>query len=97
MHADADLAAERVKAAQAASKADERHVMLSYCWAQQEIILRVREALGSRNHRVWLDLEQMSGSTGQKTVLLVHLYKYDHFTKTGSGETQGKLQKKAVF
>jgi hypothetical protein len=42
-------------------------VMLSYCWAQQEVILRVREALGSRNHRVWLDLEQMSGSTGQKT------------------------------
>ena len=56
-------AAERVKAAQAATAADERHLMLSYCWAQQEIVLQIREELGLRGYKVWLDVEQMAGST----------------------------------
>ena len=60
---DAELAAERVKAAQAATAADERHLMLSYCWAQQEIVLQIREELGLRGYKVWLDVEQMAGST----------------------------------
>ena len=33
-----------------------------------------------------------------KTVFLSHLYiKHDHFAKTGSGQTWGKLKKRTVF
>ena len=39
------------------------YIMLSYCWAQQETVVRVRDALGRRGYAVWLDIEQMQGST----------------------------------
>ncbi len=79
--ADASLAAERVKAAQAQTSVDDRHLMISYdpavpilrcvaivafflpgctyivcryCWAQQDLILRIRKALGERGYKVWL-------------------------------------------
>ena len=31
--------------------------------AQQEIAIRIRRALGARGYSVWIDVEQMSGST----------------------------------
>ncbi|KAJ3031883.1 UNVERIFIED_CONTAM: COBW domain-containing protein 1 [Siphonaria sp. JEL0065] len=34
-------------------------VMLSYCWAQQPIVLRIQQSLLERGFTVWLDLEQM--------------------------------------
>ncbi|KAI9340856.1 hypothetical protein BDR26DRAFT_860980 [Obelidium mucronatum] len=34
--------------------------MLSYCWAQQPIVLRIRDSLQERGFTCWLDLEQMS-------------------------------------
>jgi hypothetical protein len=52
---------ERVEAAAASSPL--RHIMLSYCWAQQEIVLRIRKELGARDYRIWIDVEQMQGST----------------------------------
>jgi hypothetical protein len=61
--ADSGLAAERLKAAQAEASQDDRHVMLSYCWAQQEVVVKIRQALGERGLKIWLDLEQMQGST----------------------------------
>ncbi|KAJ3071166.1 hypothetical protein HDU98_005712 [Podochytrium sp. JEL0797] len=36
--------------------------MLSYCWAQQTTILRIRESLKARNLKVWIDVEQMAGN-----------------------------------
>ena len=59
--ADASLAAARLKAAQAETSEDDQHVMLSYCWAQQEIVVKIRQALGARGFNVWLDIEQMEG------------------------------------
>ena len=47
----------------AALAAEQRHVMLSYAWAQQKLILRVRHALGQLGYIIWIDVEQMSGST----------------------------------
>jgi hypothetical protein len=47
----------------AAASRIEKHVMLSYAWAQQETVLRIRTALGRLGHSVWIDVEQMSGST----------------------------------
>ena len=39
-----------------------RHLMLSYCWAQQPIILKIRKALGDRGYRIWIDGEWAIGS-----------------------------------
>ena len=36
------------------------HIMLSYCWAQQPIILKIRKALGARGYRIWIDGEHQS-------------------------------------
>ena len=39
------------------------HIMISYCWLYQDTVIRLAEALKARGYRVWLDVEQMSGST----------------------------------
>ena len=46
-----------------------QHIMLSYCWAQQKQVLKIRQALGKRQYKIWLDVEQMSGSTGKIDIL----------------------------
>eukprot|EP00041_Stephanoeca_diplocostata_P034938 m.1214011 g.1214011 ORF g.1214011 m.1214011 type:complete len:1123 (+) comp24603_c0_seq10:257-3625(+) len=38
-------------------------IMLSYSWANQPEVLRVLSALQERKYRVWIDVEQMYGST----------------------------------
>jgi hypothetical protein len=40
-----------------------QHMMLSYCWANQDVIKRIHQALVRRGHTVWIDIEQMQGST----------------------------------
>jgi hypothetical protein len=39
------------------------HLMISYCWAQQDLVKRIRADLDVRGYKVWFDLEQMAGST----------------------------------
>ncbi len=46
---------------------DERQIMLSYCWSQQETVLRIRGELGQRRYKIWIDVEQMQGSTVDST------------------------------
>lgn len=41
----------------------ESYLMMSYCWAQQAVILRLRAALGLRGYDVWIDVERLQGST----------------------------------
>jgi hypothetical protein len=43
--------------------ASQRHVMISYCWDQQEVVLRIKNSLTTRGYTCWLDVEQLSGST----------------------------------
>jgi predicted kinase len=52
--------------------APERHIMLSYCWGQadangkfpnQQLVLRLRESLQRRGYNVWMDVDDLSGST----------------------------------
>lgn len=50
-------AIERVKEVELSTEA--RHFMLSYCWAQQELVKRIRAALGERDYKIWLDIEQI--------------------------------------
>ena len=39
------------------------HIMLSYEWSVQPVIKRIRDSLVRRGYRVWLDIDQMRGST----------------------------------
>ena len=38
-------------------------IMLSYSWAQQDLVTKIRKSLGARGYSVWIDIEQMQGST----------------------------------
>jgi hypothetical protein len=40
-----------------------QHVMLSYNWANQAVVIRLAQSLKSHGYAVWLDVEQMAGST----------------------------------
>lgn len=40
-----------------------QHVMISYCWNEQPTIKRLHKALVARGFSIWLDIEQMQGST----------------------------------
>eukprot|EP01050_Picozoa_sp_SAG11_P006205 SAG11_NODE_473_length_9186_cov_2.540332_3_plen_1067_part_00 len=48
-----------------------KHVMVSYCWAQQPMIKRIHGALVERGYAVWIDVEQMKGSTVDAMALAV--------------------------
>ena len=39
------------------------HVMISYQWDNQDILIEVKNSLQASGYRVWMDLEQMGGST----------------------------------
>lgn len=39
------------------------HVMISYQWDNQDVLIEVRKRLQANGYRVWMDLEQMGGST----------------------------------
>jgi len=39
------------------------HIMISYNWGNQEMIKTIKKGLADRGFNVWLDVEQMSGST----------------------------------
>ena len=39
------------------------HVMISYQWDSQEVLVEVKNRLQASGYRVWMDLEQMGGST----------------------------------
>eukprot|EP01050_Picozoa_sp_SAG11_P000710 SAG11_NODE_24_length_24699_cov_10.132195_13_plen_723_part_00 len=51
------------RSVQAAGGCAAKHVMVSYCWAQQPVIKRIHAALVKRGYAVWIDVEQMKGST----------------------------------
>eukprot|EP01052_Picozoa_sp_SAG31_P033152 SAG31_NODE_3711_length_3960_cov_5.475265_5_plen_482_part_01 len=39
------------------------HIMVSYCWNEQDIVTRIARNLQRRGYKVWLDIDQMKGST----------------------------------
>ena len=47
------------------------HIMASYNWDHQEVILRVVASLQSRGYLVWVDTEQMKGATVDTMALAV--------------------------
>ena len=40
-----------------------QHIMISYQWDSQETIVQVKDKLRSAGFDVWIDIEEMSGST----------------------------------
>ena len=38
---------------------DGKHIMLSYQWADQKLILRIRDRLKKEGHKVWIDVDDM--------------------------------------
>jgi hypothetical protein len=46
-----------------ASKPGQQHIMISYNWGHQQVILRVVASLKSRKYAIWVDVEKMEGST----------------------------------
>ena len=42
---------------------DAQHVMISYNWDHQPVILRLVKALKARGYRIWVDVEALAGST----------------------------------
>ena len=45
------------------TKATGNHVMISYQWDSQEVLVEVKNRLQASGYRVWMDLEEMGGST----------------------------------
>ena len=45
------------------SEVTQNHVMISYQWDNQEVLIEVKNRLQVSGYRVWMDLEQMGGST----------------------------------
>ena len=39
------------------------HIMISYQWANQKILIKIRDELRKKGYDVWMDIDQMGGST----------------------------------
>ena len=40
-----------------------KHVMLSYSWHYQDLIFKIRDALKHSGYKVWIDVDNLGGST----------------------------------
>ena len=40
-----------------------KHVMLSYNWGYQKEMLKIRDALKDSGYKIWMDVDQLGGST----------------------------------
>ena len=45
------------------NEASGNHVMISYQWENQKVLIKVKNKLQAFGYRVWMDVEQMGGST----------------------------------
>ena len=45
------------------TSADEGHIFISYNWKYQETVLKIRQLLIDNGYKVWIDVDQMHGST----------------------------------
>lgn len=70
--------------------------MISYQWDHQEILIDVRDALLEAGYKIWMDIDQMGGSTleamanaveGAKIVLMSVSKKYKDSANCRSGTT----------
>eukprot|EP00045_Choanoeca_perplexa_P012663 m.139601 g.139601 ORF g.139601 m.139601 type:complete len:756 (-) comp16090_c0_seq15:140-2407(-) len=57
---DASLKLNRKQSKAAEGKSQQGHIMLSYSWAHQKVMLQLRDTLLAQGLRVWMDVDQMS-------------------------------------
>lgn len=56
----------RVQAKEAEKRGESQgHIMISYQWADQQVLKTVRDRIKARGYKVWMDIDQMGGSTLQ--------------------------------
>ncbi|XP_071942420.1 uncharacterized protein [Antedon mediterranea] len=71
----------------------EKHIMISYQWDIQNLVVKIKDALKECGYKIWIDLECMEGSTLQamasavenaSTVIIciTEKYKYSHNCRT---------------
>ncbi|XP_046563069.1 uncharacterized protein LOC124271943 [Haliotis rubra] len=41
------------------------HVMISYQWTDQKLVLKIKESLRQKGYKIWMDVDHMEGSTLQ--------------------------------
>ncbi|XP_064596636.1 uncharacterized protein LOC135463305 [Liolophura sinensis] len=64
-----NLIGKRLKTSKSPSKepdsGDFQHVMISYQWDSQDVLLKVRDQLRTQGYNIWMDVDCMEGSTLQ--------------------------------
>jgi hypothetical protein len=55
-------------------KPSKGHVMISYNWASQPMVVRIAHSLKENGYLIWLDTEQMKGSTLEASMALFSLF-----------------------
>ncbi|ESO93488.1 hypothetical protein LOTGIDRAFT_232580 [Lottia gigantea] len=55
----------------AANESESGHVMISYQWDAQPVLLKIKDKLKQAGYKVWMDVEHMSGSTLEAMALAV--------------------------
>ena len=48
-----------------------KHVMISYNWGQQPVMMKIRDELKSAGYSVWMDVDKIGGSTLEAMALAV--------------------------
>ncbi|PFX17112.1 uncharacterized protein LOC111341315 [Stylophora pistillata] len=48
---------------QSVKKSDAKHVMISYQWDVQKLVIQIKNKLQSDGFKVWMDIDEMGGST----------------------------------
>ncbi|XP_071102984.1 uncharacterized protein [Haliotis cracherodii] len=47
------------------SGSDRGHVMISYQWSDQKLVLKIKDSLRQKGYKIWMDVDHMEGSTLQ--------------------------------
>ena len=48
-----------------------KHVMISYNWEQQPVMMKIRDELKGAGYSVWMDVDKIGGSTLEAMALAV--------------------------
>jgi len=98
---------ENVQNLKISQDSEAKHIMISYQWDSQPIVIKLAQKLKSLGHKIWLDIEQMQGSTLEAMataveqafmVLICVSQKYkDSPNCRMEGEYASNLHKRVIF
>ena len=85
--------------------ADSGHIMISYQWANQKSLIKIRDELKKNGYNVWMDIDQMGGSTlaamadaveRASVVLVCMSQKYKDSPNCRAGNDKAQLMKYCI-